>query len=339
MGHEWGHILGGYACGHCPAPSDKTCLHEGLPVQFGELFVARRLPANFMWRECGGADTGIYLDERSGLGSAQPCKERFIPYAHRSRFDWIECQPTWGAACQSDDDCAPYWICESPDGGPDKFCTDSDVPNGAAYSESEVFTRLLRIMADGPSVFLDDQYPQDIDILDRPIGRVTTTRIIHDANMEVNTGTTLEDWMHLVLDAARKHGKFSEVVDALGADGFFPSHSTDATIGLTVRDSAFHQICLSYFWPYGWVPVFSPRRYLYLAWKDEGHEDVYVSVVQKATSFTDHWITKSVDTFADARSGTGVTWVKGLPPEDDQSLMVTPGSGEAVYQVHGYGRY
>ena len=86
-------------------------------------------------------------------------------------------------------------------------------------------------MALGSSVFASDTYPQDIGIQDRPIGLVATARIIHDTNTQVGAGTTLKDWMNLLLSTANGYGKYAEVADALGASGFFPQTETIASYG------------------------------------------------------------------------------------------------------------
>ena len=572
MGHEWGHVLGGAACNWCSPPAAKHCLAEGLAVQFGELYVARRMDPAATWVECGGsAETGIYIDDRSGLGNASSCQPRYLHYAHRSRFDWLSCDityPDWRQICSNDNECPPYYICEKKEDEGIRRCVDTTIEyNRGKYNQSTVMTRLLRIMDLGPSVFAADQYPQDIGIQDRPIGRVRTTRIIHDANTQVNTGTTLKDWMNLLLSAASSHGKYSETADALGASGFFPrtttrapyatdktptkiifngytqssykefvfwkqpntgsirykyysgstpyyglistntdsrpvavewgnylhvffrnandntirvflistsgsvfgpynlraeftpngdfdatvyngylylvfadssnnnyatvakcsasicyqpyswhdfgnsnykkaihnipysaglaavsasrvngvsssfcagpnnylfiavsnfsnkilrllrvdtnddvltsnyiyynhhpSYKTDSTIGLTVRDSAFDQTCMIWDPFQGWKSISTPRRYLYLAWKEYGGNRVFTSVLQNADP-SDKWLTKSVETLSETKTGTGVTWVRGVGPDENQNMVKANPSNGAVEQLHGYGKY
>lgn len=567
MGHEWSHAMMGAACGWCDPPAAVHCLHEGRTVQFGELYVAKRLPPDAMWNEAYcGAQTGVYIDDRSGLGNAQSCQYRYLPYAHRSRFDWLSCNvtnPWWGNTCTDDSDCPTYTICaEHPAGG--FRCSDTIWKDGHGhYNQSAVMTRLLRIMALGPSAFAADQYPQDIGIADRPIGWATTVRIIHDANTQVSTGTTLKDWMNSLLTAAATYGKYSETVDALGASGFFPntdiiasyqtdrtptkvmfskhvgsdnkefvfwkqagtgyikylyhtgsgtstytitsvntntrpvvvewgyylhvfyrdatsgaikvyvihadgsrfgpytlrseftpngdfdavafngylylvfadssndsyltvakcsaavctqpfswydfgsgiykkvikysfsyapglsvaaanrvnglssflcntfnnylfiaaarqtnkrlqilrmgtndlvlspsysypshfpSYTTDSTVGLTVRDSAFDQYCLL-----GLNVVKTPRRYLYLVWKEEAGNRLFTSVLQNASE-SDSWITISVDTLSEAKTGTGATWVRSLTPSQNQKIVKVNLSG-SIEQLNGYGKY
>jgi hypothetical protein len=565
MGHEWGHNMMGAACSWCSPPAAKHCLHEGLPVQFGELYVARRMDPSDMWYEGScGAQTGIYIDDRSGLGSATSCKSEYIPYAHRSRFDWLSCDEGnswWGQTCNVDEDCPTYTLCRKYSQSEHR-CTDAPYK----YHQTHVMTRMLRIMALGPSAFSSDQYPQDIDIPNSPIGRVTTTQIIHDANTQTNTGTTLEDWMNLVLSSSSFHGKYAETAAALGASGFFPktttiasyvtdktptkilfsgynqstnknltfwkqpttgrirykyyigstayyglintntdsrpvvvewgnylhvffrnasdgtirvalmstsgtiygpyslrseftpngdfdaavyngylylvfadsnnsnyatvakcsasicyqssswydfgggnhkkvistasfspglaavaasrvngvsssmcvtfnenlyiaasyygskmlwilrvdtnddlltsysyashhpSYQTDGTIGLTVRDSAFDQTCMMYYPGQGFVPVDTPRRYLYLTWKEYGGDRVFTSVLQNADP-ADRWLTISVDTLSETKSGTGVTWARGVGPDEDQNIIKANPSNGVVQQLHGYGKY
>ncbi len=121
-------------------------------------------------------------------------------------------------------------------------------------------------------------------------------------------------------------------------ESVFPSTRSQGYFGLTVRDSAFDQICLTYSWPIGWHTVSTPRRYIYLAWQDKGSKKIYTAILQNASS-SKPWLTTPVDALWEAKSETGVNWVRGRDPDEAQSITFEDGAEDVFNEVFLYGKY
>lgn len=272
MGHEWGHVLTAQAR-EWPAlpPQSSKCILEGASDQFAKLFQNYRNP-NFSVT-LAGWEFDEYDDHPFGL--VPPAvylsggKGRMLGYAHRSRFDWLECNyanADPGPPCSSDSQCPAYKICISGQ------CTNTPWYGNSEYINQKVTTRFVKLMVEGTTPFSDrqgDGVREDLYIGDLPLGREITSKIVHRANLFLTSESTLQDWVELFLSAGLRFnilgGVYEAVLYALGASGFFPTSSelSDNTSDRGAVAIQFNAWTLS-----------NNKRFL--VWKDSASTDIRV---------------------------------------------------------------
>jgi len=108
----------------------------------------------------------------------------------------------------------------------------------------------------------------------------------------------------------------------------FPSNQTNEPLDIMVRPSAFERDCNG-----------SPceRNYLYLAWVDTSSNSIFTSILQDADYA--YWYTRSVDALVEARSGTGVSWLRGITSDSIGYNFTITDSTYGTRSIEGYGKY
>ncbi len=253
LSHEWAHNIIYKECRNHMLPDDE-CQNEFIPDMYGSFFSSKhvgdssvRFPSS-----CGGARyfKNPWYDEISGL-SRGGCKP--IPYAHRSRFDWLECDWNmtywWSDYCFSDNDCRPYEFCnkfsESSfyrcwDGTnwgdncypPFYYCTAGQTcteyslywkrctNKGDAHNNGEIWNRFVRVLSEGSSTFENDGNNENIGIEFDGIRWEKAVDIAYEATVNISSTMSLETWISLLRSAGNDHGEYSTVKKALGVVGF-----------------------------------------------------------------------------------------------------------------------
>jgi hypothetical protein len=141
------------------------------------------------------------------------------------------------------------------------------------------------------------------------------------------------EWLYVAM-AEQGTGHIRVVV--LGADNDerfsfeipdrYPSHTTNAPMGIEVRRAAFPSQINS-----------NPKNYVYLTWTDPSSGKLVMSVLRNPSERFK--FTRTVDTFRTPHPGTGASFIRGQPV-DYHILPVWLGrSNKRAYSAHLYGRY
>ena len=250
--HEFGHTIvhdeaGGWL-------SKSECMDESLAEIYGSLFSVKEMgdSSHRYTVDCGEEEdigTSPWRTYDSGLSPG--CSPVHLPYAHRSRFDWLACDGvTWGASCSDDDDCQPYEGC-IPNGSGEYQCSNK----ADDHNNGQVWQRFARVLSEGSDTFDEDDQNEDVGVEITGIGRINTSRIVHDATTNLSTSSKLSDWNNLLLSAAYYRGYYSETQKALGVAGFIsyvtaPASDTTDSAPNRYYFSSWNQSANKYFYAY-----------------------------------------------------------------------------------------
>jgi hypothetical protein len=214
IAHEYGHIITYYQIGDTYY-TGESCLTESIAQLYGILYaVSENGYSNISYGETTCHDDPWH-DDINGL--ADTCRQA-LPYAHRSRFDWLPCESeqTPSSTCGEDYQCKYYEYCD------ENLCTDG----ATLHNNMLIWTRFARVLAEGSDTFDNDGNGEDVGIVFTGIDNAATgipqntIDIIHQAVMSSQLSTTLEDWVELLESAGSVYGHLTEVRYALGIAGF-----------------------------------------------------------------------------------------------------------------------
>lgn len=221
LGHELGHMLVGGAYGWVDR-WPLGCVSESAADIYGILFAVDQIGTTSPLYGCNSAyDTDAWQDDRSGLNPGCYVGE-LKSYAYRSRFDLLLCSVDYvyrGTPCTSDSECPAYQRCDRRDDRNECY-EHGDIHNGGY-----VFSRFVRILADGAGVLGSDGHSEIPGVPDDPIGRDATARVLSKAQRSLSGSADLEYWMQQVLFWASTEGYYNQAVWALGVAGFFPNRT------------------------------------------------------------------------------------------------------------------
>lgn len=262
LGHEFGHnvVFWDLDLGWL---SNDECMNEIPPQMLGASFSVKMLGGSqFTWTtDCGEASSytrSPWNDELTGLEKG--CTR--LPYAHRSRLDWLPCDGTtsWGSTCEVDADCEPYEDCAKYDDN-DYRCTN----NPDSHNNRYIWTRFIRVLAEGTSTFSGDGNSENVGVSFTGVTRPIAVEIIDEAIRNLSANSDLSDWIDLLLAAGSSKGKLSQVRMALGIAGFISYWWTP------VNDYSDRTPYKYYF--SSWTPA--GVKYFY-AYKDDSSYDIRV---------------------------------------------------------------
>ena len=181
-----------------------------------------------------------------------------LPYAQRSRFDWLRCLNDGDSivsdrSCTDSSDCWQYERCNYTSHLCEQFTYN--------YHNNVIYYRFFRILSEGPGTFASDGHNEDLGYTFTGVGDSLTYTIFNTASLCMQNPMALHSsdavgatgWINCLQTAGATHSKSTEVNLSLDAIGFiYGEYGTGWLTTVTPRLAEFSQWPDSpkFFWVY-----------------------------------------------------------------------------------------
>ncbi|MBW2704256.1 MAG: hypothetical protein JRF33_25840 [Deltaproteobacteria bacterium] len=225
--HEWGHNIDeSITNANCPKAS---CVGENFAQMNDTLFNVYMIGGSeVQTHPTYRCERSAWTDDTMGL-SGNACRTNmYLPYGHRSSFDWNECPPRKGdyqtvwttTTCNDLAECRPYYSCK------DGLCA----LTGNTHNNKEIWRRFLRLLDEGSSTFSVDGNSEDIGVSFSGLEIQGTVDVFYEAALSRFESMNLDDWVDSLITAGISQEHSLEVKKSLGAVGFITDTYTSNTM-------------------------------------------------------------------------------------------------------------